>query len=646
MLTELDSRARCDAYRHLPRDGRRSMTARSTSPRDRLSHPKEPSKESSQSLASRVRGGILWSAASTLLLRLANIALTAVVAHILDPRDFGVFAVALTAYSIVSAIGELGVSSCLIRADLNIDFLAPTMAAVSLATSLALAGVMAVFAVPIAGALGSESAASSVRVMALAVFLVGVFAVPSSQLVRDFKQDKLFLANGASFVASTAVLLLLAKSGGGAMAFAWSRVVGQFVAGSVMIVSLPKNYLPGIARGALSVLYRFGLPLAGANFINYILVNTDYALVGHIMGAVALGTYVLAFNVASWPASILSAVIINVSMPAFSRVKHDAGLLKESIANSLRGVSLIVMPMCALTMVLARPLVLTLYGAKWAASAEVLSILSVYGAISVICTLFANIISGLGKTKILLVIQVIWLATLFPAMALGVHEDGIVGAAIAHVVIIVPIVLPCYLIFLRRETEVRMAALAKAVLPALLAALTAALAAEGAVSVFAKPAVQLITGLATGGLIYVFAAVPAALALLNPGQIAKLRARRILRLYNRAARMVGLSVGGPPKHMARGGSRRVRQEPIAIEKGLISVPGQADLAHAVRTQEPPWRDLRADLRPPRGRYTGGRAGLGERVPPQHLAATPPGHRLRARHAAVRRDPPAVAEGPW
>ena len=359
------------------------------------------------------------------------------------------------------SIGELGVSACLIRADLDIDSLAPTVATISVLSSAILASAMAVFATPIAAALGSAAAAGPVRVMALAVLLVGVFAVPTSQMVRDFKQDKLFLANVISFVPSTALLIILAKSGSGAMAFAWSRVIGQLVMGCVLIVVAPRYYRPGLARSALSILFRFGIPLAGANFVNYILLNVDYAFVGHLLGAAALGTYVLAFNVASWPSSVLGAVINSVAMPAFSRVKHDPDLLKSSIANSLRGVSLIVLPMCAMMMVLARPLVLTLYGAKWAASANVLAVLSLYGAVSIICLLFANMLAGLGRSKFLMVVQLIWLGTLVPAMALGVHIDGIVGAAYAHIAIILPIVLPSYLLVLRRVTGIRFVVLGR-----------------------------------------------------------------------------------------------------------------------------------------------------------------------------------------
>ena len=175
------------------------MTSTSDPPGGEVSDPKRAAGTDSRSLSASVRRGALWVVASNLLLRLANVSLTAVIAHILSPHDFGVFAVALTAYVIVSSIGELGVSACLIRADLDIDSLAPTVATISVLSSAILAGAMVAFASPIATALGSAAAAGPIRVMSLAVLLVGVFAVPNSQMVRDFKQDKIFLANAISF---------------------------------------------------------------------------------------------------------------------------------------------------------------------------------------------------------------------------------------------------------------------------------------------------------------------------------------------------------------------------------------------------------------------------------------------------------------
>ena len=514
---------------------------------------------STSSLSAIVRRGALWSIATTATLKLGNVLTTAVIARILDPRDFGVYAVALAAYGIITAIGEFGLGSCLIRADLDIDSLAPTMTTVAFTTNAIQAGIMVAFAQPIAAALGSVAAAGPIRILALAMFITGVFAVPGAQLIRDFKQDKIFLANLIGFLLSTAILILLAMSGSGASAFAWSMVAGTSVSGFVMFVSVPRHYWLGFSRSALSVLTRFGFPLAGANIINYVLLNGDYVVVGHLAGAVALGAYVLAFNVASWPSSLLGFMINSVSMPAFSRVKNDAERLKDAIARSLRAISLLVMPMSALTIALARPIVLTLYGEKWTASAEPLAILASYGAISIICLLFANILAGLGRAKFILLVQLIWLLALVPAMVLGVHRNGIVGAAIAHVIVILPIILPIYLFGLRGIVSMR--ALAMAVLPTIVAASAAALAAASMAAQFTDPLVQLITGLAVGGLTYVIIAMPFAMTLLSHEQITKLRVERILHIYGSGTRFMRLRAGTGPKHAGESGGEGSWQSP-------------------------------------------------------------------------------------
>jgi PST family polysaccharide transporter len=499
------------------------------------------------------------------LLRLANVLTTAVVAHILDPRAFGVYAVALTAYGIVSAIGEFGLGTCLLRADLDIDSLAPTLVTFAVTTNTVQAGAMAAFAHPIAAALGSGAAAGPIRVLAIAMLVAGISAVPSSQLVRDFRQDKIFLANVVGFVPSTGLLIVLALSGGGAMSFAWSMAAGSVVSALVMIASVGRKYPPGFSRSALSVLVKFGLPMGGANVVNYVLLNTDYALVGHLVGAVGLGSYVLAFNVASWPSSLLGFMVNNVAMPAFSRVRDDAERLKEAMSRALRALSLVVMPMSALTMALARPLVLAMYGSKWAVSVHALSILTVYGAISIICVLFANILASLGHARFILAVQLIWLAALVPAIALGVHRYGIVGAAIGHIVVIVPVVLPIYLFGLRKVASP--AALVKALLPPLLAASAAGFVAVGAASLFTLPLAQLAAGLAAGGLTYLIAAGGLAGEFLSEKMIARLHARRVLGVYAVAARLAGVRAASPPKHAARPG--RPTPQPAADTAGPV-----------------------------------------------------------------------------
>jgi lipopolysaccharide exporter len=519
--------------------------------RIRPTRQKEP-----RSLGANVRRGAIWSFAGTIVLRFSGVGITAIVARILSPHNFGVFAVAVTVFTIVGALGEFGVGSCLARADLDLDSLAPTLWSVSLASNLLIAGLLYEFAAPISAALGARDAARPVQVLSLVVVMNGIAAVPTGQCVRDFKQKTLFWANAVSFFPATAVLLLLAKHGDGAMAYAWSRVVGQAVSCTVVLLSVRKLHFPGMARRPLSVLVRIGLPLACANFVGYILQNVDYALIGRFIGPVPLGEYVLAFNAASWSSSLLGGVLNSVSMPAFSRVKHDAARLRVAIADGIRVVMFIAAPMCMIVSVLARPLVLTLYGNRWASSATVLSILSFYGLIAISGVLFSNMLAALGRSKFVLAVQLIWLVGLFPAMWIGVHEDGIAGAAIAHIVIIGPVVLPCYLIALKRATGVRMSLLAKAAFPSLAVAVIAAFLAWYAASRFESPLIQLTAGMAAGGSLYVVLMVPQLISLVMRGRAMPPKAKKILVTYNRTGRTLGLPVGPLPRHAA--GRRRYR----------------------------------------------------------------------------------------
>ncbi|PJI51823.1 lipopolysaccharide biosynthesis protein, partial [Methylobacterium radiotolerans] len=71
--------------------------------------------------------------------------------------------------------------------------------------------------------------------------------MPGAQLQRSFRQDQLFWASLVSFVISSAVLIALAVVTDGAVAFAWSRVVGQLAVGLFMMRSVERNYLPGFS---------------------------------------------------------------------------------------------------------------------------------------------------------------------------------------------------------------------------------------------------------------------------------------------------------------------------------------------------------------------------------------------------------------
>ena len=462
----------------------------------------------SSSLVRKTMVGSVWLGGSTMLLKLANIAVTAVIARIVAPAEFGVFSIAMIVFTIVSGCAELGVGSAIGRRDLKLSSIAPSVATIALGSSAILTVGMALFATPIATALGSAQASDSVRILSLAVMLTGVFAVPGGQLQRDFRQKAVSIANGVSMVVGSGTMIGLAFVTSGADAFAWSRVIAQSCAGLVMIAQLDRHFAPGWNSKVVPALLKFGLPLAAANTLSLVIVNVDNVFVGHLLGVVALGFYSIAFNVSSWANTVLSSVLNGMVLPTISAVRAAQGDLRQAVHQAVQLVGLVSAPISAATSALAFPLIGSVYGARWLEAAPVLMVLSGFGFVSVVCLLFAGVIIAGGRTSELMLVQVAACVALIPAIYFGIRWFGLVGVGYAHLAVCLAVTAPCYIVVLRRSTGVGFARIARALAWPVGAAVAAGAVGWLVSSLLEHPLTQLIVGGLSGALTYAVIVFP------------------------------------------------------------------------------------------------------------------------------------------
>jgi lipopolysaccharide exporter len=469
----------------------------------------------SLSLGGQVRRGAVWGGLSSFVLRLASFGLGVIIARLVAPSEFGVFAVALTVHAIIVNVSEIGVSAYLIRDDGDPDHTAPTVMTIALVSSSLLALTMVICAPWLAGTLGATGAAGPIRVMSLTVVIAGVSAVPNALLIRAFRQDKRFVAEAMNFIVSSGLVILLAVGGAGAFALAWSRVAGQVASAALLILLAPKRYRPGFRRDKARHLIRFGLPLAGANIIGYSIYNCDYITVGRSLGAVQLGLYTLAFNISGWPSGVLSSIVDSVAMPAFARVRYDRERLPQFLSTAVSTLVAIALPVSALTLALAGPIVSSVYGAQWSGAASALALLALFGAVRVPNELFANVIVALGRPRALFLVQIAWIVCLVPVMIVGVDRWGIAGAAVAHVAVAGGVVLPSYVLILRAAAGVGVRDLIRSVVPVVVGSVLAAVVAHVTAMRMSGHWSGLLAGAAVGALTYLVVTGPWLLRLLR-----------------------------------------------------------------------------------------------------------------------------------
>lgn len=467
-----------------------------------------------ETVRTRLRGGIVWGAVGVGSGRVLQFVTTLILARILAPEHFGALAVALVVQTIALNITELGATAALARADRDPQEIAPTIFTIGLVTSALLTGAVFLGAPALAAAMGDPAATQVVQIMAFTILLAGLSGVPAAMVWRDYLQRPRALVEIAGTVCTLILVIPMALDGWGAFALAWSRLGGQLVTTAGYWLITPQRFRPGFDRTVAGYVLRLGMPLAMANLVVFATLNLDYIVVGRELGAAELGVYLLAFNLASLPSSLITAVIRTVAVPTFGRL-HRAGLLAGAAPGMLGISAYLAMPISALLVGLAEPLIHVLYGQAWAGASAAMIGLGIFGAGRILTEMLADMCVGAGRTGGLFWVQVAWFATLLPALLAGASFSGLAGVGAAQAVVVWLVVLPLYFVVVRITVGARTGAMLRNCLPPVAAASVAGLAGWLVATVVGQPLFALIAGGLTGAALYLLLTLKYALRALK-----------------------------------------------------------------------------------------------------------------------------------
>jgi len=452
--------------------------------------------------------GLRWSLLGNVVLKVGSFALGLTLARLLTPADFGVYAVALAALNFLMHVNDVGIIAATVQWRGRLADMVPTGSTLAVAFSLAVYGMCWWLAPAFAELAGSPGAAGPIRLLTVGILIDGITAVRAGALIRRFQQDKLAWANLAGFVVNFVLAVALALHGAGPYSFVGGYVAGAALTGALVFVlaRLPVSF--GLNRDVAARLMSFGLPLAAGLGVEALLLNADYVIVGRYLGVVAVGFYLLAFNISSWMQGLVGQAIRWVSVPAFSRLAEDNGALNEGVRRSVPLLVTIALPVAVVLGTMSPDVVVGLYGQRWAPAAAALPFLAMLAVIRLLHWFAIDILTAIGATRSTFWINLGWAVVLIPALALGTSAGGIRGTAVTHALVGLLVAIPLTLTFLHRS-GVRLLP----VLPALVRPFTGAVVAGAAcwavlTTLDLPPVFELGVGGATGLLAYVAVVVP------------------------------------------------------------------------------------------------------------------------------------------
>lgn len=316
-----------------------------------------------------------------------QVGVTATTARLLDPKDFGLIAMANVLLRLGGYVAQMGVGRALIQRS-EVDE-RDVRAAFTSSTALGLIVAVLVYTTaPIAGAFyETPEVVPVIRWLALMFVFSGLGATAQALLRRNLR------FRGSSFVEVLAYSLgyalpglWLATSGYGV----WSLVVatlGQAAMASglaYVLVRHPVRFT--LAWQSHRRLLAFGTKVSAISFLEFLGATLDSLVIGRFGTASQLGLYNRAYMLASLPTYQVNNGIAKVLFPVLAAGQADRAAFKEALARTSEMAIKVVIPM-GVGMALAAPeMVGAVLGPQWVAAVSVFSMLAIGLSVNLLAT--------------------------------------------------------------------------------------------------------------------------------------------------------------------------------------------------------------------------------------------------------------------
>ncbi|HEY5260810.1 MAG TPA: lipopolysaccharide biosynthesis protein [Solirubrobacteraceae bacterium] len=451
-------------------------------------------------LGTRTLRSMAWAYSAYVGGRALVLVSTAILARLLVPTDFGVVALALVFTTFLEAVKDLGLGEALIAASPEEEAArAQTVFAWSVVLGVVLALLTAAISPLVASFFRQPQLTKLLPVLGLN-FILRALGTTHYSLARKHLNYRVRTVSEIVEVSVRGVVgIALALGGFGA----WSLVIG-FVAGvasNTVALWLLVDFRPRprLTRTHLRDLLSFGGVLTIVDVGAVIFYNTDYLFVGRVLGAASLGLYSIGFRIPELVILNVAHVAADVLFPAYSAL--DRTRLREGYLTSLRYMTMLTVPLAAGLVVLARPVILVVFGHKWVGSIQVAQVIALYTLFATLAIPPGTVLKVTRRAKLMVAFSVPSLFIL-AALLLVFTSHGIVAVAIATTALQATVA-PVQAAVVSRQLAMPLWASIRELIPPTLAAVAMSAALVGVSHVISAPLPLLLVGIPVGAAIYV-----------------------------------------------------------------------------------------------------------------------------------------------
>jgi O-antigen/teichoic acid export membrane protein len=433
-----------------------------------MEHTAESPNQPLESLGNQVRSAVIWRSGSQIVAQLVQWAATFLVIRILDPHDYGLFAMTGVVLVFLNMLNGYGLASGLIQKPTIEPHEIRQLFGMLILLNGTL-GIVQFLLAPLAAAYYRQAeVADLLRVQALLYLATPFIALPYALLSRamDFRLQA--RVNILASVASASAALAGALAGLGVWTLVFAPMVLFAVRAIGMTIAARSLVWPSFDFRGAGGLARYGGVMAASQLFWFAQSQADVFIAGRHFSAYDLGIYTTALFLTQIFVSKFVPPLNEVAFSAYARMQHDIDAMGRAFAKSVRVIMIAALPFYFGLAATAEPLVLTMLGDKWQGAVPIVRLLALAMPLMTLQVLISPACDARGRPGIGVRNGAIGALVLSSAFLVGV-QYGLQGLAIAWL-----LAYPLYLaISLWRSLAVigtTIAALAEAIAPALLCA--------------------------------------------------------------------------------------------------------------------------------------------------------------------------------
>jgi len=383
------------------------------------------------SLTSKTAKGIFWSGTSQVLKQIFQFIITAILARLLSPSDFGIIGMATVFTAFITLFNEMGISAAIIQKkdvkqeDLSSIFFINLLIGLFLTIlTISISSIIALFY--------QKEILKLIMILLSFNFFLGAFAIVQQALLqKNLEFKKLMIVDVISLILSGSIGVFLAYNGFGVWSLVFQSLV--YTLFRSILLWLVSNFRPMFTFNWQGVreYFIFSLNVLGFNIINYFARNLDYLLIGRFLGAAPLGYYTLAYKLMLYPLRNISYVIGRVLFPAFSAIQDNKPKIREAYLKGIQYIALISFPMMLGLFIIAPDFILVIYGSKWEPAIFIIQVLCFTGMFQSVGTTVGTIYLATGRADIQLKWAIFAVPLICLAIIIGLNW-GINGVAVSY----------------------------------------------------------------------------------------------------------------------------------------------------------------------------------------------------------------------